>query len=629
MNIVSILAVLGVALLLSRIAAIPLVIAPATALCGVSIFLYVAAIFGVLGHAEVLIRAVGVTSLFLLGISAALSLANNLGVSRLRYGLLFLPIPLSIALMPRGIELVYWDEYSTWGPSLRIIWQTKSIWNANAPFEQRDILPGQQIIQSFFLANGNLDEWAIISLQLGLTLVVLATVVQLMVRSFLARLFAMSLCMLMPFAFGFFYRTIYVDLYLSVVFAAALACAYRAQSNPRFRLLFWMLLVNLALLKQSGTVLALCALIVILLLQLANWINLNQPTKSISSLVGTFAVGLVCALLPITTWSMYLNASSIQNNADLAFFDVFTNPDLSSRWSLTIQTFLKRLVQPIYPSSYVAQRFPQITPQLSLAGLVLVLTVTIIAISLVISKRERRFVYMLSFGMILSFVGYLMFLLISYVWRFSYYEGVALASFERYHGTFLLPWTMFIFLLVVSLLEVKPQVSRIFLNQEFRLLVTGLGVVALLLAVATIRLSIGTQQNQPADALRRELSVLATDLQSISDPAEKIYFVDQGSDGFSYLIFRWIFSPSRVQSGCWSIGAQATSGDLWSCNVDLKDVLNGYQYLVVYQTDFRLASAASNLIKNPHSLQDSTIFRITLTKDSRMILEPLLVGTSA
>lgn len=240
MNQLSLLALLGFSFSLYRRKQVPVSVAPLVVVSGLSISLYFSALMNLLGPAETLLQVAGVVAL-LDCVRVHLEKSTDLLESRNAAIAMLTSASLLVALLPRDFRFVYWDEYATWGPSLRTIWSVNSLWGSNAPFEHKEYLPGQPLIQSFFMNDVYLDERAVLSIQLMLILISLIGVVGLLARSSEGALVGFAICLPLPFVFGFVYRTIYVDLLLSVVFAAGLACALRARSDNRYLPIFWLI----------------------------------------------------------------------------------------------------------------------------------------------------------------------------------------------------------------------------------------------------------------------------------------------------------------------------------------------------------------------------------------------------
>jgi len=98
-------------------------------------------------------------------------------------------------------------------------------------------------------------------------------------------------------------------------------------------------------------------------------------------------------------------------------------------------------------------------------------------------------------------------------------------------------------------------------------------------------------------------------------PGEKVYFVAQNSNGFERSMFYYAMLPyTSSMSWCWSLGKKYYEGDVWSCDVNLTSLIDGYSYLAVYRGDDQLWQSANKLFDiNEIKNASPSLFKINRT----------------
>jgi hypothetical protein len=76
----------------------------------------------------------------------------------------------------------------------------------------------------------------------------------------------------------------------------------------------------------------------------------------------------------------------------------------------------------------------------------------------------------------------------------------------------------------------------------------------------------------------------------LSDDIDKVYVIEQGSTGLKPKIFIYNSMPRQVNWWCWSLGKPLYKDDIWTCDLKLRNQLLGYEYLVVFESEFKLFS---------------------------------------
>ena len=205
----------------------------------------------------------------------------------------------------------------------------------------------------------------------------------------------------------------------------------------------------------------------------------------------------------------------------------------------------------------------------------------------------------------LGLVGYIGALLMSYLIVFTEYEGVRLASFERYVSTYILALLLLTYALTVSTLEAKGP-GRV------KLLQSAFTVIVLMLSPSSFFQDLRQiQTTRPEKELRVRLEAFANRIKPLMQMKEKVYFIAQNTNGLERTMFYYGMLPyTSSMSWCWSIGAKYFDGDVWTCNTNLQDIVQGYDYLALYKVDQQFWDRAGTLFTPSSRGGDSGIYKI-------------------
>lgn len=211
--------------------------------------------------------------------------------------------------------------------------------------------------------------------------------------------------------------------------------------------------------------------------------------------------------------------------------------------------------------------------------------------------------------MFIACAVYLFIQLSSYLFLFTEYEGVHLASFTRYFGTFLLG----VYALIIGYMLIKsddndnkkriPKYIVIFL---IMIAITGLYSFI----SVTVLAPFGTRSTIET---RREYEQISS-IKNEVDSGETIYFIDIGSNGYSYHLCGYIAYPIKLNS----LGSIGTSryyeGDIWTRIVtpdELKeDLLNNFNYLYIQNTEYNFEQEYGHLFGGVDNISQFTLYYV-------------------
>jgi hypothetical protein len=481
-------------------------------------------------------------------------------------------------------RFLLWDEFSFWAASTRLIYTTDSLFKENSPIFFKSYPPIQQLFQYYVLQFFSWSEKNALFAQDIWLLSGALCIASLPKAGAFTKIGLFFSVVTLVYAFGYSFSSLYSDALLGMCFVAALSLAVKEAQ----RLAVWFALAIslsvLILLKEIGILLAL----VVIFVYAANmyWAT-PVPGQTLSHGFMRVLNGLTANALKIfslvaviiavmKSWAWYVK--SIEATRAIAFpsLDQWSEGPFQKRLLTTLGEFLRRMVETDYVSLSIP--FSQWHPTILMIVVVLSLGSVLVVYR---AQTNQRVLCGVTMGVLfLGFWGYTAALVLSYLIIFTEYEGIRLASFERYLSTYLLAWASFVF---VKLFESSDRSSR---NIPTQFAALCLVVLTLTTNGQFLKELGGIKAVGAAYQLRTEIEAFAEKMKSQIEPHQKIYFIAQNSNGIERVMFYYAMLPSTVSmSWCWSLGDKYFEGDVWTCNQTLNGLVGDYDYLALYRGD--------------------------------------------
>lgn len=572
---------LGYLLFLVRLGGLRLTVAPFVWASLVVLLLYGFALAGFLAAGGVAVMVLGVLlgafALWRGALDGATLRAFNPG-----YLLFAVPFVLIYRAIPDDFLFLVWDELSFWAKSQRLIFDSAALLKADSPVSFKNYPPAQQLFQYYFTVWIGWSEKNVLFAQNVYVLCALMGALgALIARPVLAGVAFLTACMFIYFLHAD-YVTIYSDSLVAVCFAGCVAMALQPLERGYAGLPLLVSLCAFVLIKEVALIFAAVALAVVALNRIC-----GEACAGGSAGPGIIRRGLgamqtlaACALpvgATILTWRWY--ASGIlpppvdYGSPTLA---AYANGQLASRLDVTLNAFAHGVFKPAYlESAAVPGGFG-----LSLAATVLLLAGLSIVATLLSPARGRIKSGLALLTLLAGFFAYLAFLLWTYLFYFTEYEGTRVASFDRYTMSYVLGWMVLVYGMLISALERWGDKIAI---------AVGLAGLAFVAFYAPNRLGADLRQiqvDQAALQKRQKALALSDEVRRHIRPGEKVYFIAQNTNGYEKHMFDYSMIP-YPPSECWSVGAKYHDGDVWTCNQPLAALLRGYAWLAIYNADDR------------------------------------------
>jgi hypothetical protein len=469
-----------------------------------------------------------------------------------------------------------WDEFSFWALSTKIIYESNALFLSDSPTVFKHYPPAQQLFQYLFLNSIGWAEKYVLYAQGGFVLSCILYISSSIVKKQIIQLVAFYTFCISIYYFNFGYTNIYVDPLLAVLFAACFLSVIKIEKNTIDYFLIFISVSVLILIKEIGLLLSFIIFTVFVTSEL---FTKEYKTKThylfLKKLTPSF-IYLIIILITYKSWHIYLGSIGvIKSHAINSPSDFFIGQGLI-RLGATATEFISRINNP----NFFIIGFNKPIISLSIISVSMVLGIFgILSIALSAVSKSIKETFFPNIIVFVCFFGYTAFLFLTYLVFFSEYEGVRLASLERYISTYILAWTLISFSFFLS------QFEKINTYASFFLAVILLGST-IYYSPDQFNIDIGGIKSKPnLVGARIKVEELTDTIKKYIKKEEKAYFIIQNSTGFEKYIFNYAMLPYASSWWCWSLGSKYNDGDVWTCDKKINEVIDGYQFVAVYQAD--------------------------------------------
>ncbi|MBP8689288.1 hypothetical protein KBH77_02970 [Patescibacteria group bacterium] len=378
---------------------------------------------------------------------------------------LFLGISLFINYQRKYIE---WDEFSYWGSNVKSLYTFDALQTyKESKVVIKSYIPGMPLFQYFFTRL--FPEFVEFPSYIASNFLFFALICVFIKKNFNIKNFlVITGALLLPLLANVnFYNSLYVDTILGILFGCTLLFYYNFDTKKD--ILFSLILsistaIILTLTKDMGLVFTLIGnfiiIIDLLLFKRKQYYSFFLGSNSFKAKVKRFFVYLSPSIIAIALellWLLHLHISkgnSTFNVAGESFFSFIQQGQISSTQIEIFHSFINALkTLLIFPINF---SFLKIISFITTTFLILLISDN--HINKLIKKR-----LLISFiSLIIGNFIYLGILLYSYMFIFSNYEGLRLASYNRYMLSYLI--VDFFFLLVFFIIQGKSQIELKTLN---------------------------------------------------------------------------------------------------------------------------------------------------------------------
>ncbi|RTL56010.1 MAG: hypothetical protein EKK46_05325 [Rhodocyclaceae bacterium] len=539
-----------------------------------------------------------------------------------------------------------WDEFSHWGTVIRAVVSANTFHFEPNPLYFQDYPPGTALFAYFVLTilgyseGGAYFAYALILLAHCIPFFGLASR-----RGPVVLMASITLSLVLIRFLGHGWSSVLIDHVLSVCFAGLISAylVIREETGPRWPLA--LMFITLVLAKHAGTSLALVACVVMVMDSLVisgvalrlsggGWVG-----KSLTLFRSTWpwAILPIPAMLLSALWNHYVESDGLARG-----YGRFGIGELFIRGLNCCSTERERIIVTRYLDHWLGYSEPfsisfsfykgisgffshlveisgyspwVLTQGTLLLGLVAVLVAT--------PGTERYRQLMALFVLTISGFLFSLVQLLFYLYAFSEYEALTIASFKRFQNTYYLAWALSALGWATLAWDGRRQLSRTnFHSGWFSAARWGFVFVMILVCAQVLN---GASIAPAQRAQRKAIQDWVASLPLPSDGKGSVYIVWQGSNGLEFWETRHEILPRSANRDCYSLGPPHFANDMWSCPVEeahLREELSGYDYVLVAHGYSDFQHNYPSLVPNLGHATDRALLRIE-RQEGRLVLHHL------
>lgn len=519
--------------------------------------------------------------------------------------LLVLVVAISVKMVPNNWRLIWWDEFPSWGANAKALFMDRHLYTLESSNAQiangffQNYPPGAAIYQYFFTRIFGWSEGNLLRIQILLTLIGFCAALE-TIKNFrrvpFGVFFGIVPLILIYNLLGFNLNSILGDGLLGIHFLVLLVMiSVYSRTNSQLKQVLYLAPVVgvMSLIKPTGIVFSIFSIGVLYYVRFFVAESVHQKNKQFLTLLKAiwhekllFLTSMFFAISPQIFWRIYLNYHEI-NNATL-------KGDLSEirgieRILTTFMTFTRQFTE--------LRNFDKIQGN----ALMLISVLLVISILLIKTRRIFEIDIKIQKSLIVCFFLYCLFVYILYLLFMDEFERNSGDSILRYLNSYILAWSIVIILLLLNSIESKHLLT-------FVVVISAVVNLAILTQTRVGSEMRNLDTNSDKFKVRISVDEISSKLSAISDNVDKVYVIEQGSTGLKPKIFIYNSMPKQVNWWCWSLGKPLYKGDIWTCDLTLRNQLLNYEYLVVFDSEFRLFS--EDLLKSNVDIIEPGIYRV-------------------
>lgn len=526
--------------------------------------------------------------------------------------LFFIILLFALLYLNYGRNVYHWDELSHWA----LVVKSMSYYDALGTFPEAGVVfksypPIMALFQYFFIkifqytGTAGFPEWVLyLSYQTFALSFVFPLLAACKWKNFLRSLiFFITACLIPLIFFDNCYHALYIDPFLGIVGSCAWFALLTKKPSPLNDVYIYICAAVLVLAKDVGLVLA---IFLATGYTVTRWFECASSTnpRSIRRSILSALLAALSVVVPKFIWSRHLSGMNVvrsfSNVVDFrVLFDVLSGKDNSYRHDVLLN----------YINAWSTEHLVigEFEINLSYGALFFSLGIFLFAAVLVFGKKHlnnRVAGGILASTVLAQHIAYIIGLCVIYMFKFSEYEAVRLASFGRYINI------IFLFDLMLFVLLLGIFLSNLSLKAILALFIT----VSALSPLGTIKGLINGWEKYLSYEYSITHDTCSKIVLSEMSPEDKVYVVSQEDTGYDYQFFKYKFFPQMPEEQKYSLGPAFYEGDIWSVDISAEqwqqNLLDEFDYVFIYQENEYFSEVYGHLFEEPEKIRMHSLFRV-------------------
>jgi hypothetical protein len=492
---------------------------------------------------------------------------------------LFLTIFLSLFLITRDLHFYLWDEFSHWGIFPKELYIKNYLPINDICTGGPQYIPGISLYEYYFLKIlGYKEGYAYFSYLFFIFSEIITFIDNYKKEKTLVYLLLFLSVIAFLFYLPIYFFSLYVDAALGLLFGTGLILATKKEQTKVNIFLLIMIYMGLQLIKTWGLIFAGLLCMIVLLRTIIN----NNKLKNKNCLFNILLFVGSVALVQVPWLIHILKINKLFVNSAIFNLNEWEN-SLNIVSAIDPHELLKNLV-----TIFINGR-----DGFGLDGFLSPMRIGIflLFIGCLSSKTKDDTKIHLLIGLL--YILNIVLLYFSYLFYFSDYEAINLASFERYISGFLLGW----FLYIVSKLTSKKnsgESNALILFSRYFVFI----IFVILFAFLTEKHRFPpTYYISDRERVNYYLGKYNTYFLSANEKPLYIFHIEENSNGFIHHILRYELCPNLMQYWGWSIGKSIDEKDIFTVDYSpeiLKDrLIDNFNFVFITKSSDSLMSEYS------------------------------------
>lgn len=520
---------------------------------------------------------------------------------------LFLVLFLVFLIAIYGKLFDAWDEFSHWGDIVKVMTTLDDFGtNHNSLSMFKSYPPGMSLFQyileklNYLFTKEVFVEWfAYFSYYVFAVSFLMPLTKELSFKKPLLMLGYVGAIVCVPFIFynGVYYQ-LYIDPFLSFLLAGGLLhILFNEENNCLYDLSILSILFTLVLSKDAGIVFAITLLIAYII---KSFIIGNNIKKNVITTIG----GILSILIPKVLWShnIKINNVKLSFNGKIDFenlISVIVGNDSSYRSDV-----LDNYISAFKSTGITLKNF-----NFEISYIVLFMVICI-ALAFVVkntktSKTNKVISYICS---IISCVIFVVGMCIIYMYKFSEYEAVGLASFNRYLNIVFMG--LFLFMMIALFISLEN------IKNETLICTILICFMCICSPVRTMLEWIYGTKVRASHNIRSEFTEIVNKTMDCTNGDDEVWFIAQETTGFERLVFKFCIRPN-INNAYWSIGTAFFDGDIWTEEKTAeqwqRELVDNYDYVALYKLNDYFYDEFSCVFENPNDINENCVYKVNKT----------------
>lgn len=518
------------------------------------------------------------------------------------------------ALALNGVMVHSWDEFSHWADIVKVLSTLDMLGSPATNSSFASYPPAmavfQYLIQKIFLLFNPekiFAEWLIFyAYQIYLFAVLMPLFYKCEFKKFFDVIFLAAIIFITPaFFYIHLYCAVYIDPFLGCLAGSGMAVIILFNKDDKdyfYDYFITLVIFTLVLTKDVGLLLA-GSLVLLYIIDL--WLMERGIFRS--------ALAVIALALPKLLWNYRIISNGIRKAFDThpdwtMLYNVISNHDTSYKRTIFENYFNALLFKPVILSENPPLRIhvSYFAIFILMSGLILIAVLFLLRKNK-LSKGQAALYFTVPF--LQTFI-FMFGLCAVYIFNFSEYEGVKLASFDRYLRIAFLAFYIALFALAWKCAEI----INLKLKNIFKAIII-LPCIAVFLIYFIPHIN---KEYTSSVIVRAKYNNIVNKINEECEGKGRIYFISQEDSGFDYWVTRFSVRPNIINNGynefSWSIGEPFYNGDIWTSRTsaeDLKNILlNNYDYVALHHVNKYFIEHYSNLFVQPETISDDVLYKV-------------------